>query len=169
EPLWMMGVKGPSRSSARKYEAIEPAALKEMLGRLQSNWSGATFLDLGCGKGRALVVAAEAGFGQVVGVELSGKLAKLARRNLSKLGLVNAHVVHGDALEATFDVNDLVLYMYNPFGPAIMQRVAENIATARIPPKYIVYFNPFYPEPITGLARYELRVDDSKVKVWSRL
>jgi SAM-dependent methyltransferase len=51
-----------------------------------------TFIDLGCGKGRALLVASEFPFRAIIGVELSSRLAEIARRNaeIHKISGANA-------------------------------------------------------------------------------
>ena len=116
-----------------------------------------TFLDLGCGKGRALIVAQEAGFGQVVGVELAEKLARQAERNMKKLKFKNVRVINGDACETQFDAPNLVLYMFNPFGSEIVRHVAANLQNAKEPPLYIIYGNPFHAEPIAELANTRSR------------
>lgn len=169
EPLWRLGLTSAERESAQEYQAIEPKMLTDMLMRLESDWSRSTFVDLGCGKGRALIVAAEAGFGRARGVELSKKLVKIARRNIARLRLDNIEVVHGDAGAASFEVDNTVLYMYNPFGDQVMREVRAKIDASPTPPSHILYFNPFYTEALDSLARYEVVVDDPIVKVWHRL
>lgn len=39
-----------------------------------------TFVDIGCGKGRAVLLASEVRFREIVGIELNTKLAVLARK-----------------------------------------------------------------------------------------
>jgi len=168
EPPWMLGLKGPSRAFAVQYQPIDAMALTDALARLGNDWSNASFLDLGCGKGRALVVAAEAGFGQVVGVELSEKLVKIARRNLSVLRLGNARVLHGDALDVEFDTENTVLFMYNPFGVEVMERVKEKIEASQRWPTFIIYFNPLCSGPLDAMARYKRIIDEPFIKGWRR-
>jgi SAM-dependent methyltransferase len=43
-----------------------------------------TFIDLGCGKGRVLLMASDYSFHAIVGVELNAKLAAVANKNLAK-------------------------------------------------------------------------------------
>ena len=43
-------------------------------------------VDIGCGKGRVLMMAAEYEFCEIVGVELDPGLARVARKNLSRVG-----------------------------------------------------------------------------------
>lgn len=46
------------------------------------DWSRFSFVDLGCGKGRALLLASRHPFLQILGVELDSNLARTARANL---------------------------------------------------------------------------------------
>ena len=44
-----------------------------------------TFVDLGCGKGKPLMVAASYGFRRLVGVDISAECIAIARRNIAGL------------------------------------------------------------------------------------
>src|SRR5690242_5062036 len=56
------------------YQPTEPAAFHEMLGRLQQQpnfrFGDFTFIDLGSGKGRTLLMASDYPFRAIIGVEL---------------------------------------------------------------------------------------------------
>ena len=56
----------------------------------------ASFVDLGCGKSRPLIVAAAMGFKTVIGVEFVRELVEVAREDLRKTRS-NARVVCADA------------------------------------------------------------------------
>jgi predicted RNA methylase len=63
-----------------------------------------TFIDFGCGKGRAALLASEFGFREVVGVELNTKLAEIAQTNVTKWNSQGKatspiRIVCGDALD----------------------------------------------------------------------
>lgn len=99
-----------------------------------------TFLDLGCGKGRALILAHEAGFRNLIGVEMSTKLAAAARSNMQRLGIA-ATIVEGNAAEYPLPDLPLVVHMYNPFGASTMKDVVEKLRTHRFP-VHVIYVNP---------------------------
>ena len=164
----MLGLQSPNSRYAEKYGPIDPTLLTKTLANLSSDWSNATFVDLGCGKGRALIIAAEAGFAEVIGVELSAKLAKSAIANIQRMKLGNVQVVEGDALEFKFDRPDTLLFMYNPFGPAILSQVIAKIGTAPRRPQYIVYANPLYGDLFDELQGYELALSEPSIKTWRR-
>lgn len=98
-----------------------------------------SLVDLGCGKGRALLVAAQLPFKEIVGVELSPVLSDIARENVRRylasnnsLACRNIRVACENALEFRFPQTDLLIYMYNPFGAEIMQAVATNLAQFQV-------------------------------------
>ena len=112
----------------------------------------AIFLDLGCGKGRALVVASEFPFRSVIGVEISPELAKLAEENAQVIGRnfperTPITVVNGDALDYALPEGNLIIYLYNPFGQELIIRLLTNIETAllkRDSSIWVVYTNPVW-------------------------
>jgi SAM-dependent methyltransferase len=87
-------------------------------------------LDLGCGKGGAMLTLARYPFARVDGVEISPGLASIAQKNLRRLGIVNARVFCSDA--AGFHDLDRYsyFYMYNPFPEQVMESVMDNITSS---------------------------------------
>jgi SAM-dependent methyltransferase len=91
-----------------------------------------TFIDFGCGKGRAALLASELGFREVVGVELNPTLAKIALANAdvwTTAGKAKCpiRIVCGDALELEWPQGPCLIYLYNPFGEQVMRRLAEKM------------------------------------------
>lgn len=166
EPVWQAGIPRAVRGSARKYAPVEPGVLKKVLAMLVIDPAASTFLDLGCGKGRALVIAAEFGYCKVIGVELSAKLASNARWNIRKLRLDNVDVIQGDASKVDFSAPNLTLFMYNPFGEEVMRLVATNIIASSQPPEHIIYFNPLCSASLEAMPMYELMAEDAFYKIW---
>ncbi len=113
------------------------AALRDLpLGGAQDAGGGGysqyTFIDVGSGKGRMLFVAAEYPFRKVMGVEFSNALhddavANLKRYKFPKRRCADIEPVHADAREFEFPNDNLVIYMFNPFGPEVMERMLANL------------------------------------------
>jgi protein-L-isoaspartate O-methyltransferase len=106
--------------------------------------AGSVAIDLGSGKGGAMCTLSRAGFAEVIGVELSGELIEIARRNAARLGCRNVRFIQADA--STFSDYDRVthVYMYNPFPCTVMtQAMAHLAASMRRAPRrvMIVYRN----------------------------
>lgn len=127
------------------YEAVS----HEMFSRGVRDVPRWTFVDLGCGKGRALIFAHEAGFERLIGVEMSGKLAETARKNMRRAGIA-AEIANQDASSYRFPDTPLVIFMYNPFGAVTMRQVAEKIKT-HSHPVYVVYVTPLHKAALADL------------------
>ncbi len=106
-------------------------------------------LDIGCGKGRAMCVAAAFGVNKVSGTELSRKLYREAISNLeitkNKFPDLQYEVFNNDAF--WYEIEDDVdcIFMFNPFDDVIMSGVMENIETSleNNPRKItVIYINP---------------------------
>jgi SAM-dependent methyltransferase len=87
-----------------------------------------TFVDLGAGMGRALLLAAEYPFRAVVGVELNPTLARLGRRNMAiwrAAGRARSpmRMVCRDAAEFVLPPGPCVVFLFNPFGAPVFKRL----------------------------------------------
>jgi SAM-dependent methyltransferase len=132
------------------YQATPYPAIRKSIEALpMDSFGDYTFVDLGCGKGRALVLAGAAGFGSVVGVELDPVMVTSARDNLARArarGKIasSAEVLTTDAASLDFPDAPLVLFLHNPFGEATMREVVASLNTswARRPrPIFVIYYN----------------------------
>jgi len=97
-----------------------------------TDYSHYTFLDMGSGKGRMLFVAAEYPFRKVVGVEFAEDLQEQALDNIkrykhSRRRCAEIESVLADAAEVGFPEGNLVVYLFNPFGPEVMGRMLANL------------------------------------------
>ena len=66
------------------YSGSQPSIVRAALASLPEHARYA-FVDIGCGKGRPLVVASEFGFERVLGVELAPHIAHIARTNAAAI------------------------------------------------------------------------------------
>ena len=142
EPLWKLSIGSPNARYGERYEATDEHELVAALEFLGEDLRGFTFIDLGCGKGRTLLVAARMGFAQVIGVEFARELAEIATGNLRQLQAANAVVLHADAADFVFPHGDLVLYLYNPFSEQVLQQVMSRLHAADTGRRYVIYKRP---------------------------
>lgn len=107
------------------------------------------FVDIGCGKGRVLCVAAFYGVSRLTGVELSKEFCEASRKNLAVVKqtfpALEYSIKHNDAFY--FDIPDDAdcIFMFNPFDEIIMSGVVTNIERSlEDNPREItiIYFNP---------------------------
>jgi len=109
-----------------------------------------TFLDIGCGKGRVLMLACDEPFQRIVGVELNPALTAIAKRNMAKWATAphlcsDVHVLNVDALAAPIPDSPVVLYIYNSFNLYVMLPLLERLQTlalARLTPIDVIYAQP---------------------------
>lgn len=142
EPLWKLSIDSPNACYGERYEATTPQELHSVLRFLNIHAQNFTFIDLGCGKGRTLLLASNFGFGKIVGVEFALELATTAQANVEKQALHNIEVLHKDAATFDFPKGSKVLYMYNPFSAEVLDRVLENLRKCTDEEIYVVYKSP---------------------------
>jgi predicted RNA methylase len=142
-------VTSPNKRFAMRYEVTRARPFQRLLRLLDLPTDG-VFVDIGCGKGRVLMVAAGCGFTRLAGVEYSHELCEVARENLSlfrrKTGLkFDAEVVEADAVDYDIPPDASVFFMFNPFYSEILEMVAWKIArsVAEHPRKvWLIYLYP---------------------------
>ena len=98
-------------------------------------------LDVGCGLGRTLVVAAKYGYRGLFGLDISDKLIAQCNKNLRGQTGVNLTVC--DAFDYNLPNIDLVVFLFNPFGEdrinSFIQRIIKNKKDV-----LVVYHNPVH-------------------------
>jgi hypothetical protein len=108
-----------------------------------------TFIDFGCGKGRVVMMAAEMGFRECVGVELNEGLARIAAANFetwAERGRAKSpmRAVCCEATAFEFPSTPCVVYLFNPFTGKVLAKLLQKIAAefaARPNELDVVYVN----------------------------
>ena len=139
--------------AASRYRTIRAA-----LALVPSSLRTTSFLDVGCGDGRVLAEALDAGFTHVVGRELDPELADRARALVGAAGDVEA----GDALASPLSDDVGVVFLNNPFDAPLVARFAELLAESlrRRPRSLLVlYLNPRPIDPLLAAGLVLVHVD----------
>ena len=124
--------------------------------------------DIGCGKGRVVLLASEYPFRQIVGVELNPSLAQTARKNLNiwqraPRASRNVHVVTGDVLSVPIPDGPVVIYFFNSFERELLQMLLNRlleISATRSDPIDLLYVHPEYAGLVSQTPRMELLADE---------
>ena len=132
------------------YQPTEPALFHEMLQSLPIDFAEFVFIDLGSGKGRTLLMAADYPFRKIVGVELLPELDRVAQDNLKKYSSPTQRCFAiesqcGDAREFVFPSEPLVLYLFNPLPEEGLAAVLDSLERFwREHPRkvFVLYHNP---------------------------
>jgi SAM-dependent methyltransferase len=155
---------------ATAYFGVAPSVFHALIRRWRRSGPAAaindtTFVDLGAGMGRAVLLASELGFREVVGVELHPALAAMARKNLrlwraagrpstgsgqafgngrADSGRGPMRIVEGDAVEFELPEGPLLVFLFNPFGAAVLRRLLKGwrkVLAGRVETVDLLYVN----------------------------
>jgi SAM-dependent methyltransferase len=147
---------------ARPYFATEPWLFRQIMEALalsiqqsavshristQAGFQDFTFIDLGCGKGRVLLMASDYPFQGIIGVEFMPELVSAAQKNIASYSsdeqqCRQIEAVCMDARDFQFPAEPLVVYLFNPFSGSTFARVLENLhrSVEQMPrPVYVAY------------------------------
>jgi SAM-dependent methyltransferase len=170
EPLWKFKIGSQNARFGVRYEATQEEELADAVNYLHEDIHTFTFIDLGCGKGRTLLVASSLCFKKVIGVEFVAELAEIARTNLLKRRIANAVVVHADAADFQFPDSDTVVYLYNPFSQEVLQKVVANLRECCSKKLYVIYKAPQCAEVFDSsgfLRRFGNPPAAQHIQIWS--
>jgi SAM-dependent methyltransferase len=148
------------------YSAIAPSVFheacrrwRETLPAVSGRIEAYSFVDVGAGKGRALLLAAEMPFRKVVGVEINEELARAAQKNFARWSRVmrpdakKIRVVQADAMKFQWPRTPLLVYLYNPFACSLVAQMAERLAAVATSSSGLVdllYVNPTCTDTLTS-------------------
>ena len=132
------------------YQPTEPAAFHEMMASLKLDFSAFTFIDLGSGKGRTLLMASDYGFRRVLGIELLPELNRVAQENIRKYRseaqkCFTIESVCADARTFVFPPEATLLYLFNPLPEAALRQVMVKLEQSLVEhprPVFVLYHNP---------------------------
>lgn len=135
--------------SGAQYQASEPELFHEILRELPVSPEEFTFIDLGSGKGRTLLMASDYPFRRIIGVELLDELHEIAKQNIASYHsehqkCFNIEAYCSDARQFQFPQEPFVLYLFNPFPDYVLHAVLEKLRLSVVShPRevYVIYHN----------------------------
>jgi len=156
---WYERLLGQFHSS---YQPTEPALFTEMMTSLKIDFQEFTFIDLGSGKGRVLLMAADYPFRRILGIELFPALHRVAQQNLNAYASDSqqcfaVETVCGDAREFIFPEEPVVLYLFNSLPEAALIEVMARLDDfLRQCPRivYLLYHNPLLEYVLTNCPAF---------------
>lgn len=146
------------------YRPLWESAFFEALAQLDIDFHGFTFVDVGSGKGKLLLLASDYPFKKIIGLEYAPQLHEIATRNIEKY---RKHAkrcedivsVHADALDYEWPAGPIVGLIFNSFDPDTMYDVAKRFdaeLSGRAEPVYLIYSNLRHIEEIDeGLCSFK--------------
>jgi SAM-dependent methyltransferase len=174
------------------YQPTEPVAFHEMLDALHQalqqtpnsdqstlgatlNFRDFTFIDLGSGKGRTLLMASDYPFRRIIGVELLPSLHEIAQENFRHYKNESQRCfalesICADATDFPLPEDPLVIFLFNPFPESGMRKVVANLEQslrAHPRPVYVLYHNPLLEHVLSASWRLRKIVAAHQYSVFS--
>jgi len=151
-PLVDLDFQSKSKSPGLEYQSHHPSLTRTAIEALPIQYENYTFIDIGCGKGRVLLVASEFPFRRIVGVEFAPTLADIARQNLrsyrgKRQKCAAIEVITADATEYELAPEPQVLYFFSPFKLTILNQIVQRIEDSfqRAPRDLLILFSGIIP------------------------
>jgi len=169
------------------YQPTEPVLFREMLASLilaspmpssaKMDFRDFTFIDIGSGKGRALLMAADYPFRRILGIELLPELHRVAKENLAKYKSDSQQCfaidcLLGDASEFAFPPEPTLLYLFNPFTESRLGKMISNLEHSlreHPRPVFVLYHNPLLEPVLTRNAAFKRIAGTPQYSIFSRI
>jgi SAM-dependent methyltransferase len=158
DELEELAKSGVDISHATMYMPVSYNLLENVLKQIPENARN-HFLDIGCGKGRALCVAAYNGFKKISGIDFSATFCADAVKNLkiTKSKTIDFHqtVIHKNVLEYQIPADVDCIFLFNPFDEKLMLYLVKEISKSlKKKPRllHIIYANPLHIQLFTNIG-----------------
>lgn len=124
-------LKGNQLKHATEYMPVSYFTLEALMQRIPQDLKQGIFLDIGCGKGRAMCVAAAFGYKQVAGIDFAKQLIDAAEKNLEQTKkrhpLTQYHLAWADVHGLHISEQVTTIFMFNPFDEFLVKQVIKKI------------------------------------------
>lgn len=147
------------------YQPTEPALFREMMESMASlgiEFQDFTFIDVGSGKGRVLLMASDYPFHRVLGIELLVDLHRVAQENIQAYKsesqrCFDVEAVAADARQFSFPDAPTILYLFNPLPEAALIEMMSNLERSLLEnPRtvYVLYHNPLLEHVLASQSKF---------------
>jgi SAM-dependent methyltransferase len=165
---------GDAGAHATHYQAVPVRDFRALVHALPTAAiESATFVDAGAGMGRAVLLAAEYPFKQVVGVEISPALYEIALDNLArapreKRRCRDVRLVRADARMWRYPSGNLVVFLFNPFdAEALRTTLGSILHRPNAGATWLLYHTPVEEAAIVEFPQWRLSSSFGDCRVYS--
>jgi SAM-dependent methyltransferase len=115
---------------AKRYQPSGFLSVVRVLRLVRHRYPTETFIDLGCGAGRVLVLASCTGFRSLVGVDIDPGLLECAAANFDTFRRrfrVKSQLQLKNVSAGRYEIpsQDSTIFLFNPFDPVVMEQFLE--------------------------------------------
>jgi hypothetical protein len=148
--LSALSIDSPNRVYGLWYEGTPASLFYKAISHLSIDHSEFVFIDLGSGKGKAMLLASELPFKSILGLEFAPELHAIAEQNVREYRdpaqkCTDIKCIRADFTTFPLPHEKLVIYLYNPCRGPAMQKLVDNIERSLVSqPRelYVLYCNP---------------------------
>ena len=169
-PVAMLDIRDVRKEEANFYEPTPIMRFGHVISQLSISYSDFSFVDIGSGKGRTLLLASWFPFKRIVGVEISPRLHQIAELNISRYQgprmCNDIKSVCEDAGVCSFPGDPMILFLYNPFQENVLKLFLQNLHRSLLENQrcvILIYANPIHRKVIENtewLAPAGMELDD---------
>jgi SAM-dependent methyltransferase len=122
-----------ARECATIYRTAPERFIRYLISNLRIDYREYDFVDIGCGKGRVLLIASNYSFRSISGIEISPPAYAVAKKNLQiykciKQKCFNIHIHNQEARRFEPTIANTVYYFFEPFDKRVLGTVLAKIA-----------------------------------------
>ena len=126
-------------------------------------------MDIGCGKGKTMILASKYSFKQITGYEIDKDVFSVLKKNINQKKFRNFKV-YNKSIKISEIENNSVIYFYNPFNEELSKRLFDEISINTLLEDIIlIYVNPIYSFALEK-AGWKLlsssKVSTQKTEIW---
>ena len=162
EKLHSLTISKGDISNSSPYEAVSYYLLEKLLIAFRKFSDDKIIVDLGCGKGRVMVVAAHFGFISITGIDFAKELCQEAEANMEnvekKFPDLKWKVICSDVLNYIITSGDTVFFMFNPFTKSILEKFLQKVEQSFIKTPRTIYFLYVSPLHIDVLLKFGYKI-----------
>ncbi len=140
-------IPSPNWIEGNDYLPIEPERFERVLASLNIRYEDFAFIDYGSGMGRALLLASEYPFQEIIGLEFSPELHRAAVDNIKRYHsptqkCTNVQSMNVDFADFVVPQRPSVLFFFDPCRGRVLQEVTSRIKQSLLAcprPVYVAY------------------------------
>lgn len=132
-PAGYVETDSPNAALGHQFRSTSTRSFNAVMKMLPVDIRQFTFVDVGSGKGRTLLLAATFPLRHVLGIEYAPNLVEIAKANVRnyqgppELRCKSIESICADATAVTYPRTPLIIYFFNPFEIEIFARVLSRI------------------------------------------
>ena len=115
-----------------QYYATYPKTFQKIMSYIPVRHQDFIFVDIGCGKGRTLLLASDYNFKKIIGIEFMDELCRIAKKNIAiyknkRQKCHDIEIACMDAADYPIPDGNIIFYLYNNFSEKIAATVISGI------------------------------------------